>query len=470
MDEDGDLERTLVAVGRRLPDLSPVLRRLTATASATWPASGTTSTTWPGSASTPSGSRRSSARPWPTSATTSATTATSIPLFGTLADFDRCVADAHACGLRVVIDWVPNHTSDQHPWFLEARSSPRQPQAGLVHLAGPGARTAARPTTGSRPFTAARRGRSTRPPASTTCTCSCPSSPTSTGRNPAVVGGDARRAAVLARPRRRRVPRRRHPRDRQGPGPARRPARRQLACPTHRSTTTRRPTSSSVTSARCSTATPGDRMMVGEVYLLSTAEVAALLRPRRRAAPRLQLPAAVHALGRRRAGAAGSTGPSRSSTPIGAWPTLGAVEPRHPPPSHPLRRPRPGPGRRPCCCSRCGARRSCTRARSWASRTPSSRPSGRRPRRARRLPGADPVGRRRPHHGWPRRAWLPFPPEPERAMSRRCGATRPRSCTCTGAYSRPGTPARPSSSATCACWTPPNVCSCTSGPTATTAG
>ncbi len=45
------------------------------------------------------------------------------PLFGTLADFDRLLADAHRLGLRVIIDWVPNHTSDRHPWFLESRSS-----------------------------------------------------------------------------------------------------------------------------------------------------------------------------------------------------------------------------------------------------------------------------------------------------------------------------------------------------------
>jgi len=50
------------------------------------------------------------------------------PLFGTLEQFDALVAAAHARGMRVIIDMVLNHTSDEHPWFVESRSSTNNPK------------------------------------------------------------------------------------------------------------------------------------------------------------------------------------------------------------------------------------------------------------------------------------------------------------------------------------------------------
>lgn len=50
------------------------------------------------------------------------------PMFGDLAGFDRLLAAVHARGLRLLLDFVPNHSSDQHPWFVESRTSRASPK------------------------------------------------------------------------------------------------------------------------------------------------------------------------------------------------------------------------------------------------------------------------------------------------------------------------------------------------------
>jgi len=59
------------------------------------------------------------------------------PIFGTLEDFDRLLVRAHELGLKVIIDMVWSHTSDQHLWFAESRYDRRNPKADWYVWAGP---------------------------------------------------------------------------------------------------------------------------------------------------------------------------------------------------------------------------------------------------------------------------------------------------------------------------------------------
>ena len=98
------------------------------------------------------------------------------PLFGTMADLEALLDAAHGVGLKVILDLVPNHTSDQHPWFIESRHSTENPKHDwyiwrIPHRAG------VRRTTGFR-NSAAAPGNMTRRRGSITTTPSCLNSPT----------------------------------------------------------------------------------------------------------------------------------------------------------------------------------------------------------------------------------------------------------------------------------------------------
>ncbi|NTU78022.1 MAG: DUF3459 domain-containing protein [Chloroflexales bacterium] len=60
------------------------------------------------------------------------------PLFGSLADADQLIAEAHRRGLKVILDFVPNHSSDRHPWFQEARALRDNPRRDWYVWRDPG--------------------------------------------------------------------------------------------------------------------------------------------------------------------------------------------------------------------------------------------------------------------------------------------------------------------------------------------
>ena len=59
------------------------------------------------------------------------------PTFGSLADLDRLLGELHARSMHLILDFVPNHTSDRHPWFIESRSSRDNPKRDWFVWADP---------------------------------------------------------------------------------------------------------------------------------------------------------------------------------------------------------------------------------------------------------------------------------------------------------------------------------------------
>jgi alpha-glucosidase len=60
------------------------------------------------------------------------------PVFGSLRDLDRLIETLHACQIRLMLDFVPNHTSNVHPWFIDSRSSRQSPKRDWYVWADPG--------------------------------------------------------------------------------------------------------------------------------------------------------------------------------------------------------------------------------------------------------------------------------------------------------------------------------------------
>lgn len=111
------------------------------------------------------------------------------PDFGTLADADALVAQAHELGLRVIIDLVPNHSSQEHPWFKKAlAAAPGSPERDRYIFRDGRGENGELPRTTGRQFSAAAHGSAS--PSRTallvsgTCTFSTFPSPTGTGRTP----------------------------------------------------------------------------------------------------------------------------------------------------------------------------------------------------------------------------------------------------------------------------------------------
>ena len=370
--------------------------------------SGRGSTTSSGWGSTPSGCRRSTGRRWRTSATTSATTATSIRCSARWTTSTASSRTPTPADIRVLVDFVPNHTSDQHPWFrrlaVVARRTQRDwyvwrdpaPDGGPPNnwVAAFAGRTGVDPRRGHRAvLPAPLPARAARPELA----------------NPAV---EAAMHDVVRFWLDRGVDGLRR---RRGPGLGKDPALaddpagaggRSPRADQRPTRDPRLPPSAALAARRVPGRADDGRRGVPARHPPG----GAVLRRRRRAASVVQLPAAVRALGRRALAASRSRPPPRCSTPSTRG-RPGSCRTTTTPVTAPATARRPGPGPRPCCCSGSAARRSCTPARSSACSTPRSPPSGSSTPADGTAAGPRSRGIPTHGHGWPVRPWLPFPPE-----------------------------------------------------------
>ena len=468
--------RALVARRRRLPGLRPELRgrerrrdrrpRRRARRGCRTCAT---------SASTRSGSTPGTRRRWPTPATTSRTTASIDPAFGTLEQAEQLIAEARALGIRTIIDIVPNHVSDQHPWFRAALASPPGSPERERFWFRPGAGEHGElPPNGWQSIFGGsawtRTSDATACPASGTSTCSRPSSPTSTGRTP-TSGASTRTCcasgSTAASPACGSTRRRCSSRTRSSPRSSRRARPASTRSPTGTSCTT-----STAAGARSPTATPSRACSSARSGCPTPSGFARYLRP-----DELHTAFNFDFLA-----CPWEPGPMRTSIDVGARRAragrragdLGALEPRRHAARHALRprrhrrsrSSRSAPARRPissaapaapapprCSRWRCPARCTSTRARSSACpRSRTSPPSAARTRcgsaRAALDPGRDgcrvplPWAGDRPPYGFSRDGRRPALARPARRLGaahrrravrrtrRRCSRSTAPACAC----------------------------------------
>ena len=260
------------------------------------------------------------------------------PAFGTLAEAEALIAEALELGIRTIIDIVPNHVSDQHPWFQAALAAgPGSPErARFWFHPGRGDDGDEMPTAGRRTSRDRRGpGRPTRTarPASGTSTCSRRTSPTSTGATPTSAGSTRRSfgsGSTAAWPGSGSTRRRCSSRTRALP---------EIPADPRPATIPPRTATSSTTSigagGRSPTHTRARRILVGEIWLPDMDAVRALPAPRR-AAHRLQLRLPRPALGRRQPADVDRQHARRACAGRRRL-DLGPLEPRRDPPRHPAR-------------------------------------------------------------------------------------------------------------------------------------